>query len=265
MAVSTPHGDTASSGDNSSANNTNAERIPSVAQFVSQASHDLKTPLAAISGYAVTLERRGDSLEQSLRYEMLYHIRGAAARMQSAVDQLVDYARLELGAIEWEPVLVDVSEVVREIVRRVREGFKDSDIEIEVEKTGLSVAKADPGRLSKALEALVENALRHGSGKARVSLRVTAQFVSVRVEDGGEGIPDGLKSLIFSADLEGRPRSGQPRGLGIALHNARRIMRLQGGDIRLVTPRSTGDYPGAVFELLVPRATQLVREDIEDA
>jgi two-component system OmpR family sensor kinase len=231
------------------------DQAPSVSEFVSMASHDLKAPLAAITGYAVTLERRGESLDSALRHEMLEHIGEAAARMQSAVSQLVDYARLELGVIEMTPAVLDLSEAARSCAYDYL--AKCSDCEIEIEPSGPVKVVADPDRLGQTLTTVIENAVRHGRGKAKVSVGIAEGVGVVRVEDAGEGVPESLEAVIFSADLTLRPRMGQPRGLGIALHNARRMMRTQGGDLELVRPRSGGGYSGAAFEISVPLAESL--------
>lgn len=195
----------------------------------------------------MTLERRGDSLDPALRNEMLEHIVSAASRMHSALCQLVDYARMDIGAMELTPAVVDLSEAVREAASSVSEQYPDSEIDVAAPES--IKAFTDAERLGQILSAVVENAVRHGKGRARVSVDLLGTAAIVRVEDAGEGVPESLENLIFSADLGARPRLRQPRGLGIALHNARRILRLQGGDLDLAAPRASGDYPGAVFEI----------------
>ncbi len=225
---------------------------PSVSEFVSQASHDLKTPLAAITGYSLTLQRRGDSLDPELRSEMLQHIGGAASRMQSAIEQLVDYARLDLDRIEPNPAVIDLGEALQNSISGVASKYPECSFEAPAMRSLRVVADFD--RLSQALSVVLENAAVHGGGRARVSLDRRGSMAVVRVEDAGPGVPEDLEDLIFSADLAARPRLGQPRGLGIALHNARRLLRLQGGDVVLVAARSSGEYPGAVFEIEIPIA-----------
>lgn len=244
MAVSSSQGDRSAGRDET--------HSPSVAEFVSQASHDLKTPLAAITGYSMTLERRGESLDPALRNEMLEHIGQAASRMHSAVEQLVDFARLELGIIEPVSAVVDLYEAAGEAASSLSE--KHPDAEVEMVAGGSAKVFADPDRLDQVLTVVIENALRHGNGKARVSVVSEGPVAKVKVEDAGAGVPEDLESRIFSADLKRRPRLGQPRGLGIALHNARRLLRLQGGDLALSKARSSGEYPGAVFEISLPTA-----------
>ncbi len=228
------------------------ESSVSVAEFVSQASHDLKTPLAAITGYVATLRRRGDELAPELRQEMLEHASRAASRMLVAIEQLVDYARLELGVLDATPGVADVDEVLQGVVEGIRESYPESRIELSAGAG--STALVDRDRLAQAIKVLVENAVVHGNGRARIVSSSGGGYVRVRVEDGGEGIPLELESLIFSGDLKSRPRIGQPRGLGVALHNARRLLRLFGGDIELISARGEGDYPGAIFELRVREA-----------
>ena len=225
-----------------------------IATFVSESSHDLKTPLAAISGYVATLLRRGDSIDPGLQRDILQHVADAAARLSEAIEQLVDLARLSLGQFDPTISAVRLAEAVEDAVSSAKGSHPEAEIQHVSDLEGDVAVLADRGLLLRALRTLIENGLRHGSGMVRIEVGAEAETGWVRVRDGGAGVPDELVPYLFSADLAGRPRQGQPRGLGIALHNAAAFMRLCGGSVELEEPRGTGKFSGATFRLSAQRA-----------
>lgn len=224
-----------------------------LASFVFEASHDLKAPLAAITGYVATLRRRGDSIGPELRQEILDHLADASARLNTAVEQLVDYARIVSGRFVPELVQLDVKTAVEAAVSDVRNRWPTATIEVQGGEEVPMVVVADPARLAQVLVCLLENGVRHGRGRVRLSVGRRDESVTIVVEDDGEGMPEEVASCIFDADIGSRPRTGQPRGLGIALHNAARFAEAFGGRLELVSARSGGGaYGGAVFRLSLP-------------
>jgi two-component system sensor histidine kinase MtrB len=225
-----------------------------IATFVSESSHDLKTPLAAISGYVATLLRRGDSIDPALQRDILQHVADASARLSEAIEQLVDLARLSLGQLDPTISAVRLAEAVEDAVSSVKGSHPEAEIEQVSDFEGDVAVLADRRWLLRALRTLIENGLRHGSGRVRIEVGAGAETGWVRVRDGGTGVPDELVPYLFSAELAGRPRQGQPRGLGIALHNAAAFMRLCGGSLELEEPRGKGKFGGATFRLSARRA-----------
>lgn len=192
-------------------------------------------------------------MRPDLRQEILEHLADASARLNTAVEQLVDYARIVSGRFVPQLVKLDIKAAVEATVSDVRKRWPTATIEVEIDEPGAMLVEADPARLGQVLVCLLENGVRHGGGRVRLSVARRGEDVTVVAEDDGEGMPEEVARRIFDAAVGSRPRTGQPRGLGIALHNAARFAEAFGGRLELVCTRSgAGDYKGAVFRLSLP-------------
>lgn len=214
-------------------------------RFVSDASHELRSPLATIRQHAeVAVAHPSSTTVQEIGGLVL----DEGKRMQELVEGLLLLARLdEHGGREHTRTAVDLDDIVLAEVRRLR------SLGAEVDGQGIG-----PGRtvgsevlLARAVRNLVDNAARHAS--RLVTLRVSASGPSVRVEveDDGSGVPEGQRELVFErfARLdEARARDAGGSGLGLAI--AREIARAHGGELSV----ATGAGGGALFTLVMPAA-----------
>ena len=187
--------------------------------FVANVSHELKTPLTSISGYADTLLT--EDPDPATRRKFLDVILANSRRMQRLVDDLLDLARLESG--RWQPAVrsVDVAQVAREawapLARRAAERRVALDI-----APGAMPVDADPEALRQILTNLFDNSTRHTPDGGRITL--TAQpvpdGVEVVVADTGSGIPSDHLPRVFERFYRvdpGRSRDEGGTGLGLAI------------------------------------------------
>jgi len=166
--------------------------------FVANASHELKTPLTAIRGYAETLLDEG--LPAPLRRQFTETVRAHAERLQRIVDDLLDLSRLESGGWRVEPEILAVEEAAREAWAPFEEKAVEKGVEFEVSLgPGCELVRADPAALRQILDNLFSNALRHtpSGGRIEVSARCVEGWVQVSVHDTGSGIPPAHLPRIF--------------------------------------------------------------------
>jgi two-component system, OmpR family, phosphate regulon sensor histidine kinase PhoR len=198
--------------------------------FVANASHELKTPLTAIRGFAETL-LEGDPPEL-LRQQFLGSIRTNTLRMQSLVDDLLDLSRLESGSwtVKLEPL--EVGGVARGVWALLMEGRATPAPGFEVE--GAGVALADRQALEPIFRNLMDNALRYTppTGEIRVRIEPGAGPLMVSVSDSGAGIPSAALPRIFERFYRvdaGRDRGAGGTGLGLAI--VRHLVQSMGGEV----------------------------------
>lgn len=198
--------------------------------FVANASHELKTPLTTIRGFAETLIE--DDPPDHLRREFLASIRDNTLRLQRMVEDLLDLSRLESGTWSARRDEVDLAELARDAWSDFRERAAAASVTLDVASTALVVA--DEQGLRQVFRNLLENSLRYTGKGGTITIRATVDRLVVRVEvtDTGAGIPSRSLPRIFErfyrADSS-RARSEGGTGLGLAI--VRHLIHAMGGEI----------------------------------
>ena len=201
--------------------------------FVANVSHELKTPLTAIAGYAETLAAEADPSSQTAGFAAT--IGQNARRMQLLVDGLLDLSRIESG--HWQPkrTIVEIDSAAREAWAPFAERAETAHIRFETtvprEAHALS---ADPDALRQIFTNLFDNALRHtrAGGTIRVAAQVVADGVAVSVTDTGSGIPAEHLPRVFERFYrvdQGRARHQGGTGLGLAI--VKHLVEAHGGRV----------------------------------
>ena len=200
--------------------------------FVANVSHELKTPLTSIAGYAETLAAERDKTQAR---KFANTILSNARRMQRLVDDLLDLSRIESGG--WQPVrrVVDVGTVALEAWTPFDDRARERSIHFTVEiAPDAATAVADPDALRQILTNLFDNALRHTPKGGEIAVRADAAPVGVMiaVADTGAGIaPQHLPRIFerfYRAD-EGRSRTQGGTGLGLAI--VKHLVEAHGGRV----------------------------------
>ncbi len=215
--------------------------------LLSSVSHDLRTPLASITGAATTL--RDQSVDEPTRRELVEAICDEAERMGRLVTNLLDMTRLSSGAVPVRREWVPVDELVGGALARTEGALARHRVETEL-PAGPALVHADPVLLEQLLVNLLENAARHTppGTEVRVRARGSDGGLDLEVADRGPGLAPGEEELGFERfHRAGRP-AGQGAGLGLAI--ARAIAEVHGGTLRAAT-RGDG---GATFRLVLPAA-----------
>jgi signal transduction histidine kinase len=216
-----------------------------MANFVALASHELRTPVAAISGLVETVVRRGAELDQGRRDQLEATLLSQSAHMRILVDQLLDLSRLDAEAVDLQPARVEMRTRLAHVVEAAA-GERAGEVVLEVPE-GLEVV-IDPTALERIVSNLVTNALRYGETPITVRAENLDRHFRLAVEDSGPGVPAEFVPSLF----ERFTRSGSTReratGTGLGLAIARSYAQAHGGDLlyETATPR------GARFRLVIP-------------
>ncbi|HEX5962414.1 MAG TPA: ATP-binding protein [Gemmatimonadales bacterium] len=222
---------------------TEIRRLEAVRRdFVANVSHELKTPLTSISGYAETL--LADSPEPETTRRFLATILDNARRMQRLVDDLLDLARIEAGRWQPDPEPVDVAETAREMWSELadRAAARGVQFTVEIER-GAGTMRADIDALRQVLTNLLENSLRYTDrgGHIVCRSRLEAGGVAISVADDGSGISHEHLPRIFErfyrADLS-RSRAEGGTGLGLAI--VKHLVEAHGGRVYAESDRGVG-------------------------
>jgi two-component system phosphate regulon sensor histidine kinase PhoR len=229
------------------------------ADFIANASHELRTPLAALLGFVETLQ--GPAKDDPVaREKFLAIMQGQATRMARLIDDLLSLSRIELNAHLQPNSPVDLAPIVRQVVDGLQTLARDRGVEIKVAAPqDALIVLGDRDELVRALENLVENALKYGAAGKRVDIALTraqtragAPEARVAVRDYGPGIaPEHLPRLterFYRVDVaDSRAQGGT--GLGLAL--VKHVLNRHGG--RLSIDSTLG--AGASFTMHLPLRT----------
>ena len=225
------------------------------AGFVSNVTHELKTPIALIRLAVETLEMgRFRSPEEGQKF--LQTIAREADRLSQLVDNILDFARLESGRATFRLEVLDPGEVIREALETFRprldaEGFK---VEVEIPEQ-LPAIRADGRALSHALLNLLDNAVKYSRQRREIRISAGARDGEVRISvaDRGIGIAPGDQEKVFDKFVRletGLVHDVKGAGLGLSLVN--QIVRAHGGRVELVS--TPGE--GSTFTLVLPVAEE---------
>ena len=220
------------------------ERLRST--LLASVSHDLRTPLASITGAASSLLDDGAELAVEARRELLAGILQESRRLNDLIANLLFATRLDAGMVTLRREWTSLEEVVGAAVRRARPQLGARALQVVV-APGLPLVEADPVLLEQAVFLLLDNAAQHTPVAAPV--RVVAfgddAHVGIEVADGGPGVAAELRGRLFTRFERGARSGGM--GLGLAIGAA--IARAHGGALELRTDHGAG----AVFRLSLPR------------
>lgn len=209
--------------------------------FVANVSHELKTPLTVVGGFAETLA--DEALDPETRRQFASAILANTRRMQRIVDDLLDLSRIESGGWTPNPVAVHLQGVAEEALgsARPRAEAKGISLRVDVEPPGLAV-HADPTALRQVLANLVDNAVRHtSSGEVVVQGRPERGGVSVTVRDTGAGIrPEHLERIFERFYRVDTARSREEGGTGLGLAIVKHLVEAHGGRARATSEVDQG-------------------------
>jgi len=209
--------------------------------FISDFSHEVRTPLAGLRSAVETFEANAGRLspedDQQLRRIMLRQLR----RLERLVDDLAELSRIESGDLTLDLQPVDLRRVVDELVEDFAEQAARHRVRFTVR--GQAVAIADPTRLQQAFSNLIDNAIKYGGDDRRVTIEIGADSTAgiVRITDEGEGIPPSEREKIFHRFYRvDRSRSQDIPGSGLGLAITKHLILRQHGSIDVESEAGRG-------------------------
>lgn len=210
-------------------------------RFVSDAAHELKTPLAILCSY---LEALGTDLVAGLDREQREFLAAAAEgsrRLQRLVEELLDLAALESGNLPLQLAAVDAPSALRAVFEELRPLASLGEVDVRLGPLESVTARADPARLAQVLRNLLDNALKYTppGGQVRLACRRRGGVAVLEVTDTGIGIPEEELPRIFDEFYRVR-HAPTSEGAGLGLAIVRRLVLAMGGRIDVSSQSGAG-------------------------
>ena len=206
------------------------------ATLLASLSHDLRTPLASITGAVTTLQKFGASMAPENRRDLLDSIEEEASRLARFIANLLDMSRIEAGALKPKSEYVEVAEVARASVERARKSFATQTFTTSLARD-LPFARGDARLIEQVLFNLLDNAHKYGGeGPVAVHARRAGDEVLISVTDEGPGIKPTDLDRIFEKFYQGGRSDGRKTGVGLGLSIAKGLVEAMGGRIWAESP-----------------------------
>jgi signal transduction histidine kinase/DNA-binding response OmpR family regulator len=223
-------------------------------EFLARMSHDLRTPLNAVIGFADLLltQQVGPLTDKQERY--LGHVANAGRHLMVLINDILDLTRVEAGKLEIHPELCHVPTILEETLALFRSQALARRITLAMEVgTPLGDLMADRIRLQQILHNLVSNAVKFTpeGGIVSVSARQIGLEVELCVRDTGVGVPPEDHERIFEVYQQVGSAEGRQKGTGLGLAITKRLVELHGGTIRL----KSAPGQGSTFTVRLPGAS----------
>jgi two-component system sensor histidine kinase KdpD len=206
--------------------------------LLSSVSHDLRTPLAVITGATSTLLQGGLAIDASTRQDLLSTVLEEAERLNSLIHNLLDMTRLESGTIQVRKEWLSLEELIGSALSHLDKRLGTREVRVHVPKD-LPLVPGDAVLIEQVLINLLENAVKYSSQAIEIRADAMAGEVLVEVEDRGPGIPVGQEERIFEKFYRSA-RTGAHEGVGLGLTICRAIATVHGGKVCASNRRGGG-------------------------
>jgi len=225
------------------------------ATFISAVSHELKTPVALIKGYASTLRRADAKWDQATVRESLKVIEEEADHLAELIENLLDASRAQAGNFKLTPVELDIDDLVVRVAKKFEAQTQSHKIIADI-ASDMPLVFADEVRITQVLSNLISNGVKYSppGSEIRITGRATPKEVIITVSDQGVGVAPEDRAKIFERFYrsESAIRRGTP-GTGLGLYLSKAIVEAHGG--RIWVEDNNGGQPGARFSFSLPRVT----------
>jgi len=219
-------------------------------EFVSNVSHELKTPITSVKVLADSLIAQED-VPAELYREFMVDISDELERENKIINDLLALVKLDKKATDLNITNISINELLEMLLKRLRPLAAKRNIEIVFESFRPVNAEVDEVKLSLALSNLIENAIKYNyeDGWIRVSLNADHKFFYVKVADSGVGIPEDCQGSIFERFYRvDKARSRDTGGSGLGLSITRNVIILHKGAIRVYSKEKAG----TTFTIRIP-------------
>lgn len=217
--------------------------------FISMASHELRSPLTAIRGY---VELLGDiietanhaSTEKNPQKKYLKNIENSVSRLNNLVGDLLDVSRIQQNRIPFDLKETDVAEIVGNITNEMKVLANEKGLELKEEFAQIKTIKVDPERLKQIIVNLISNAIKYTrKGRVDVQIKQDDKMVYVIVADSGMGISaENMKKLFSKFYRIKTPETAEISGTGLGLWIAREMAQKMGGDLNVESIEGVGSH-----------------------
>lgn len=225
--------------------------------FISHVSYELRTPLTNIIGFAELLGDPHFGTLNPKQRDYLDDIRASSQTLLAIINDILDLATIDAGALELKLASVDVREIIKAAELGVRERLHSSNLRLETEiAPGIDKIVADDKRVTQILYNLLSNAIGFSQegGTITLSCRRVDNMIAFSVQDTGCGIPEEYQDSVFQR-FESHPRGSKHRGAGLGLSIVKSLVELHGGEIQLRSAPGAGTTVTVLLPVEGPRRT----------
>lgn len=224
--------------------------------FVGHVSYHLRTPLNTLMGYADMLREGMAGPLNTRQRDYLDHMRQSSDQLRSLIDDILDLASIDAGAMELDLAEVDVKEMLESVAEAAHDQLEEAGVRLAMAvPADAGTLTADPKRVRQILFNLLANAIAASPEGGTVTLAAERrpQAVLLSVRDEGAGVPAEVAETLFER-FESRNARPQHRGVGLGLAIVRSFMALHGGSVSVVSastrvPGARGTVATCVFPL----------------
>ncbi len=209
-------------------------------EFVTNVSHDLRTPVTILRGYAETLADDHEKMSPEDRTRFLQKIVGSVGRLQGLVEGLLALASLESSTDQMQREAQALHKACREVAEEFDARCRAAGVALEL-KLEASEAAADPVQARRLIQNLIDNALAHAAGATKISITTHTKPAGVilEVEDNGAGVAPSEISRLFDRFYR-TDKSRRAGGSGLGLSIVRQVAELHGGSVMAENTRPHG-------------------------
>jgi signal transduction histidine kinase len=209
-------------------------------EFLSLASHELRTPITSLRLSAHALARKAAELKPNSFALLSERILRQTARLDRLADRLFDTCQIDRRGISINPVVADLAEVVREVASTFAETARTMGTQVVVSGDQSLMANFDPIRVEQVLSNLIDNALKFGQGRpVAINVHRNEQRAVMTVKDDGIGIPEADHDKVFAPYRRAETAHGYG-GMGLGLHVVQEIVKAHNGRVRLESEPGKG-------------------------
>lgn len=219
-------------------------------EFVSNVSHELKTPITSIRVLADSLMGM-EEVPVELYREFMTDISDEIDRESKIIDDLLSLVKMDKAVAELNVAQLDINVLVQQIMKRLRPIARKRNIELIYESIREVTADVDEVKLSLAINNLIENAIKYNveDGWVRVTLDADHKFFYIKVADSGIGIPEEFQEHVFERFYRvDKARSRETGGTGLGLAITRKVILMHHGAVRLASKEGEG----STFTVRIP-------------
>ena len=225
---------------------SNIDKIQSVdtlrRELIANVSHDLRTPLAILKGYVETLQIKKDTLTETQKDEYLEITHNNIDRLSNLINQLFEYSKLESEQVVPVKEPFSITELSYDLIEKFKVIAEKKQITLEMDVSNEnSFVYADVSMVERALQNLIENAIKYTepNGKVTLAIKKQAKKVEINITDTGAGIPINEQPYIFDRYKQ-LDKSEKKRGAGLGLAIVKKIMELHDTTITVLSKPKEG-------------------------